>query len=85
MVCTCPHVNMPTGVTAYEVLIARRQSIFGFLQIQAESGLRNKKHKAYIGLCAEARLYLDAQKINKNVLPSGYKHLMGHFNLTTSP
>ena len=36
-----------------------------FLQIQAEPGLRSKKHQEGIGLCAEARLCLDLQKISK--------------------
>ena len=38
------------------------KSFLFFLQIQAEPGLRSKKHKAFIGLCAEARLCLDLQK-----------------------
>ena len=41
------------------------------MQIQAEPGLEIKKHKASIG--------------EKKSLPSGYKHLMGHLMLTTSP
>ena len=52
---------------------------FYFLQGQA-SDARNIKH-----ICAEVRLCLDFQNSNKNTLCSGYKHLMGHSMLITSP
>ena len=71
---------------SHEVLITKRQSVFIFLQIQAEGGPQHplpastSQHRP-----SEARLCLDLQKINKNALSSGYQDLMGHLILTTSP
>ena len=47
---------------SHEVLITRRQSIFIFLQIQAEAGLRRP---VLAGWDAEAPLCLDLQKNQK--------------------
>ena len=69
----------------HEVLITRRQSIFNFLQIQAEAGLSSQCIKCVYILAAKANLCLDFQKKNLNALTSGYQDLTGHLVLTTSP
>ena len=50
---------------SHEVLITRRQSIFIFLQIQAEAGLSNQYINTLYVLAVEARLCLDLQKNQK--------------------